>query len=127
MKFRGRDVLEIQGQLLKDMAMEMCRTALEQFPDWTESFYEFCYGNRDSGVGRLLVRSLDHRMKIFPMPHQLQELFTCLEQLRPKLPNSDWWGMSIHVTRDGAVDVKYDYDPDCIERFFKDEDAHLPF
>ncbi len=125
-KFPHKTPLEILGLLLKELAGEMHKSATLATHDWTEAIYQYCYDNRHSAVLRFVINTPTGRHTP-ELSHEGGEAMTCIDQIRPKLPDGDWWGILVHLTRDGAVDVKYDYDPDCIERFFEDEDAHQPF
>lgn len=122
-----KSILDVQGEVLRQLAIALARNSLDVDASWLESLYQFCYDNRDSGVERIVVKGTEGRCTISPIPHEISELLATLDDLRPMLPNSNWWGISVHVTRTGDVDVQYDYDPDCIERFFEDEKAHRPF
>ncbi len=118
--------LELYAQEIERLALTLTDTAKGHFDDWTDVFYETCLHDSGSGAARTIVKNHDVREDIHPS-HEVNECSTALSQLRDQILGGPWCCLSMHVTRDGEVDVQYGYDPDWMNRFFDDYEKERPF
>ena len=95
-------------------------------PDWTEIFHEVGQAEGGSGAARTVVRNALAREDIHPLG-DVDDWRADLIETRLELPGEPWTCLSILVKRDGQVDVNYSYDPNWMDRFFDDFEAHRPF
>ncbi|MCA8997202.1 MAG: hypothetical protein KDA80_09450 [Planctomycetaceae bacterium] len=121
-----KSILELQAQVLEEIAIELGKSALQNYEDWVEVFYETCLDEQGVGADRTIVRNGNERQDIFPA-HAVSECSTKLSQLRPRLPGEMWSRLTIRVKRSGEVDVEYGYEEDPFEKFYEDWEHHRPF
>lgn len=118
--------LEHQGRVLQEMAREVVAAADSTAKDWEEIYWDHRQdGDSGSGTERIVARTPTGRVWIPGNVNVYNPRDTLLDLRSPS--TGYWYGIFIHIKRSGEVDVKYDYDPDCIETFFDDEDNHVPF
>lgn len=120
-----KSALEQQGESLKRMASVLSRAATVELPGWNELFFDVRFDGGTS-VERMVIRKDKKRVDIYA-PNEVSQYRDRLWTLRKKLPNGDWYGLFMHIDSEGSVEVKYDYDPQCVSTFFEDEDNHRPF
>jgi hypothetical protein len=122
-------VLQVEqiGRLLTEMASLIASATSTQLPDWFEVFFDQREdGDTGSGISRTIAKS-DSSRKWIDIPVSVIGLYGDLLDLRDTAGTGHWYGLFIHIKRTGEVNVKYDYNPDCIETFDDDEENHVPF
>lgn len=121
-----KTAIEQQTELLHQMAAALSDAATEQMPGWDELYYDVRYDSSDCGLARTIVRRGEEREQI-KTPGEIGECRVRLRSLRKKLLDGYWYGLFIYVNSQGAVDVKFNNDANCIDTFSEDEKNHRPF
>lgn len=109
------------------MADRLVTAVSSEVPDWSEIFHDYREdGESGFALYRTVVRQTSERVWA-EEPADFLNLQEELIEIRPAAGPDRWYGLSIHIQRGGEVDVKFDYDPDCIESFDDDELNQRPF
>lgn len=118
--------LEEHSKLLRQFAELFFQSVSQALPAWEEAYFDFRLGSSECGLDRAIVRSQNTRIGI-DLPVELFEIQDGLLELRNQIPGGDWYGLFVHIDRQGNVDVKYDHNSACIETFADDERLQRPF
>ena len=121
-----KTAIELQSELLKEMAERIFLAANAADSNWVEAYFDYRLDTPDCGIGRAILRTELSRRDFDP-PMEVSQALDCLLELRDKVPGGGWFGLFIHVTRNGSVDVRYDHNYDCIDSFSDDIKSQNPF
>lgn len=116
--------LALQGQLL-DRLTQLLAASANELSRWDEIFYDVRYVD-DCALERTVVRDGANRIPIHAL-EEVCDIRDTLWDLRNEIPNNQWFGLLIRITNEGKCDVRFNYDPNCIDTFAADEKAHKPF
>jgi hypothetical protein len=119
--------LQLHGRVLSEMVSEIGKAAASQMPDWRAVLFDHREARSGgSGISRTVAVNENGRSWIEDSV-KLYNLLECMLEVRDGLESGHWYGLLIVIKRSGEVDVKYNYDCDCIETFDDDEENHIPF
>jgi hypothetical protein len=116
------------GELLKSLASVLYREATDQFGDSRWSTLSQDIRVPRSGVGAVSAEYVlvDGVRRPFETSPNAGSLVLDLVQSRANLPGP-WFGCLITITSAGQCEVKYSYDPTCVDRLIDDGRAGKPF